>query len=342
MRKLVAMCLTALLAFSLTGCGGGEASGNTEEDTKNTPEVEAQSVPEKEGEGDSANNSGSGDLGDYHVEISGAALGQDYNGKAAVIFTYKWTNNSDKTTSAMVATIEKAFQDGVELDTAIIMGIGDNNMRDVRPGGTLDIQKAYLLNNSSSAVEFEISEFLSWSNEKVSKSFNPADLGAVENIDTTPAEAESEPEAVDSAGNVEQTDSQAADTPPVDTTGNQSTGSGKLGDYYVEITGAEIQKDYEGKNAIVITLLWTNNSDKTTSAMTSVIGKAFQDGVQLDVAIVMGTGENSMRDIRPGGTLEIQEAYLLNNSSSIVEFEVTEFLSWSGEMVTMNFNPAEL
>lgn len=123
---------------------------------------------------------GSGDLGDYYVEIKGAQLAEDYEGKPAIIVTYSWTNNSSDTTSAMVSTSEKAFQDGVQLDTAIIMNSdvydSGNSMKDVRPGTTLDIQCAFLLTSETSTVEFEITEWISFSNEMVTMDFNPSAL----------------------------------------------------------------------------------------------------------------------------------------------------------------------
>ena len=65
---------------------------------------------------------GSGDLGAYHVEIKGASLAKDYQGNPAIVITYAWANNSEDTTSAMVSAGTKAFQDGVQLESAVIIG----------------------------------------------------------------------------------------------------------------------------------------------------------------------------------------------------------------------------
>lgn len=123
---------------------------------------------------------GSGDIGDYHVEIKSAFLAQDYEGNPAIVITYAWTNNSDETTSAMATTIEKAFQDGVELDTAIITDDdrydGDSSMKDVRPGTTIDVQCAFALTSDTSTVEFELSEWISLSDDMVTMDFDPANL----------------------------------------------------------------------------------------------------------------------------------------------------------------------
>lgn len=124
----------------------------------------------------------SGDLGDYHVEIRDAALAADYAGNPAIVITYSWTNNSADTTSAMTAMLEKAFQNGVQLDAAII---GDDSVydsasqtRDIRPGTTIDVECAYLLTSDTAAVEFELSELVSLSRDIVLMNFDPAELSA--------------------------------------------------------------------------------------------------------------------------------------------------------------------
>lgn len=122
---------------------------------------------------------GAGNLGDYHVEIKGMSLANDTDGDPAIVITYAWTNNSDKTTSAEVALMEKAFQDGIQLDTAFILdnSVYDSGLgfKDVRPGSTLDIQAAYSLTSETSPVEFELSEFISFSDELVTKVFEITD-----------------------------------------------------------------------------------------------------------------------------------------------------------------------
>ena len=123
-------------------------------------------------------------------------------------------------------------------------------------------------------------------------------------------------------------------------------GAGDLGNYHVEIKDAFLAKDYEGNPAMVVTYSWTNNSEDTTSAMTSVAEKAFQDGVQLDTALLMDVdgfeSGTSMTEVRPGTTIDIQCAFLLTSDTSIVEFEITEWISFSDDMVTMNFDPSNL
>ena len=136
----------------------------------------------------------------------------------------------------------------------------------------------------------------------------------------------------------ESTDGQ--DTETVDNT------KADLGDYHVEIGGAKMTKDYEGNPVIVVDFTWTNNSEDTQSALVALSGQAFQDGVSLESAIV---GDNSVydsnlnwKDIRPGTTVDGQYAFVLSSETSPVEFELSETFSFSDEMATAEFDPANL
>lgn len=151
------------------------------------------------------------------------------------------------------------------------------------------------------------------------------------------------PAANPPSASAEDTTGQDASTPEVEP---ELTGAGSLGDYYVEIKSAALTKDYEGKPVIAITYAWTNNSDKTTSAMVAVSGKAFQDGVSLETAIVMGDDVydpgTSMTEVRPGTTIDVQSAFVLSSETSVVEFELSELISFSDDVVRMDFDPTAL
>lgn len=141
-----------------------QVSQKSNEDTETSDKDESQE-PEhyKLDTSSAAPSASSGDLGAYHVEIKNAVLARDYEDHPAIVITYAWTNNSDDTTSAMVAVAEKAFQDGIQLDSAVIANsdVYDSgaNSKNVRPGATIDVQCAYLLTSETSMVEFEIQEF---------------------------------------------------------------------------------------------------------------------------------------------------------------------------------------
>lgn len=178
---VILACLLALSACSNTSniapaepASRDKAATSTDETSKSVSQVPEE--PAISSKSEASEMIGSGDLGDSYVEIKSADLTTDYEGNPAIIITYSWTNNSDETTSAMVSTSEKAFQDGVELDTALILSDSYDSsasMKDVRPGSTIDVQCAFVLSNQTSNVEFELSELFSFSKNapKVVKDF---------------------------------------------------------------------------------------------------------------------------------------------------------------------------
>ena len=77
------------------------------------------------------------------------------------------------------------------------------------------------------------------------------------------------------------------------------------------------------------------------SAGVALYVKAFQNGVELEHAFLTEDygADNEMKEIRPGTTLEITEAFLVTDTTA-VEFEATELISLSDDMVvaTYEFN----
>lgn len=119
-------------------------------------------------------------------------------------------------------------------------------------------------------------------------------------------------------------------------------GSGTLGDYHVEIKDAFLLDDYQGNPAVVVTYVWTNNSQETTNAMTQLVEQTFQNGVELAMATITSSRQyeagTSLRDVRPGAQSEVQCAFRLSNTTSPIEFEVSEFLSQSNTVVYASFD----
>lgn len=118
-----------------------------------------------------------------------------------------------------------------------------------------------------------------------------------------------------------------------ETTETTRANPAQLGDYAVEIKSATVTQDYEGNPAVIITYSWTNNSSETTSPMLSISTAVFQDGVGMDTAFIYDdpaydSGMYST-DVRPGTTIDVQEAFELNNTTSPIEVEITEAFSWN-------------
>lgn len=168
MKRLLATLLALMLALSLAACGGDTSDKANQSDADgSSAEQQADPAGEKTEEPAEAEEpetpANAADLGDYHVEITGVSLSTDYEGNPAVIVSYSWTNNSEDTTMPMTTVTCSVFQDGVGAEAAIMMDEnydGDSSMTEVRPGTTLDVQEAFVLSNTTSPIEVEISEWL--------------------------------------------------------------------------------------------------------------------------------------------------------------------------------------
>ena len=148
-RKLAMIMASAMLMAMLTACGSsGDTGANNTTDTGSAP------VASTEDNADTVSSEGT--LAKYDVTIKGAQLCKDYEGNPAIIITYSWTNGSDETTSPMGSMMGEAFQDGVQMETAIVDFEYNDGLTDVRPGTTIDVEAIYKT-NSQSKVEFEIS-----------------------------------------------------------------------------------------------------------------------------------------------------------------------------------------
>lgn len=118
-----------------------------------------------------------------------------------------------------------------------------------------------------------------------------------------------------------------------ETTETTRTNPANLGDYAVEIKSATVTEDYAGNPAVIITYSWTNNSGETTSPMLSISTAVFQDGIGMDSAFIYDDpaydGGMYSTDVRPGTTVDVQEAFELSNTTSPIEVEITEAFSWN-------------
>lgn len=183
MKRILSIVLFISLLFCLVACGGSSEpkdSGRSDvtSQTQNNSSAK-EDKPSADNEDAKSEKSSSGDLGDYYVEIKGAACGEDYEGKPIIVITYSWTNNSDETKSPMWTISEKAFQDGVQLDRPIIVDSdiyeSGTSSKEVRPGTTVEVQCAFIM-TSESVVEFEMTELISFSKEIVAMDFDPTAL----------------------------------------------------------------------------------------------------------------------------------------------------------------------
>lgn len=102
------------------------------------------------------------------------------------------------------------------------------------------------------------------------------------------------------------------------------------GKYAVSIGDSHLTKDYDGKSTLVVNYTFKNNSEEANSFAVAVSAKAFQDGVELEMAVVTDDKKydsgSSLKEIKPGASVKVQSAYVLDGKSDVT-IEVTESFS---------------
>lgn len=149
--------VTIVSAFALsvcllmTGCSAKSSASDTGASNSSQPAAQAQSSSQANAK--------------YLVSIDDCLIVQDYQGQPAAVVTFTFTNNSNKATSFTVAVNSKAFQDGVELDTAFVMNLDSAaSLNEIKPGATTTVQKAYAL-DSNSDITVECEELFNFSDK---------------------------------------------------------------------------------------------------------------------------------------------------------------------------------
>ena len=165
--KLMAVALmVAMLSVSFVGCIEEIESTVTSSDN-----ASSNSAVDKSGTSDNK-------LGDYSVEIKSARLAENYQGEPIVIITYGFTNNEDEDGAAFsYALVDKVFQNGIECEHEYFVDDSanyksDNQTKDIRVGATLDVEVAYSLNDTTTPIEVEVSELISFNKKIIKKTFD--------------------------------------------------------------------------------------------------------------------------------------------------------------------------
>ena len=139
-REFIYAGASGLFALGLAGCGNSSTTSTSTSDAQKEDQKKSEEKqPEK-----------------FAVTIGTLTQIADYNGDPAAKITFNFTNNSDETTSFMSSVRVEAYQDGQQLEAAVITS-GDVNWESTanKTGTSLDVEQAYKL-ISSSDVEVEV------------------------------------------------------------------------------------------------------------------------------------------------------------------------------------------
>lgn len=154
--KISSLLVAGMLSVSTVGCNN---SSNTEVDKpKEQVEQSAKEENKKEKVVDTmlvAND-------DVEIEITGIELGKDYDGNDVLIVKYNFTNKGEEPTSAMMNAHMQAFQNGKEIETAIMVdGNEYNDQLDIMKGITQeDCWYTFALEDMSEVTLFVKAEWV--------------------------------------------------------------------------------------------------------------------------------------------------------------------------------------
>ena len=119
----------------------------------------------------------------------------------------------------------------------------------------------------------------------------------------------------------------------------------EIGEYMLTVTGYELVKDVDGKDALVINYNWENNSDEEASPFMTFIFKAFQDSAETDDVFVMdgvdlGIGQ---KEIKAGGKIEgAQDVVGINNMDEPLLLEVDELMTFDSNPYSVELDLSNL
>lgn len=141
-------------------------------DNENSGQVDVAIESAKKNESDNA-------LGDYEVEIKSCRISRDYEGKNVVIVKYGFTNNSDNAASFSFSIDDAVYQNNIGLTESYFLSNSadydsDNQLKEIKPGATIDVEVAYELDDLTSNITVEVKELISFSDKVISKEFSIA------------------------------------------------------------------------------------------------------------------------------------------------------------------------
>lgn len=108
--------------------------------------------------------------------------------------------------------------------------------------------------------------------------------------------------------------------------------------YTVTIDDAKVTKEY-GKDYVVVTFTFTNNSSEETMIGTAITPSVYQNGVELSLGYTSDSDSTTtLNKVQPGATATFSRAYQLNDTTSDVQVKVTEWAYKGDVLAEKTFN----
>ncbi len=121
----------------------------------------------------------------------------------------------------------------------------------------------------------------------------------------------------------------------------------KLGSYELRYKSACIMEDYDGNDAVVLTLDFTNNTKMSDTYLLSIIETATQNGQELETATIYLSEDSfdtvidsQYTEIAPGETIEIKSAFVMADAANDIEVTFEEL--FGDDKGTITVDPVDL
>ncbi|MBR6391868.1 MAG: DUF5067 domain-containing protein [Eubacterium sp.] len=166
---IFAVILAVIVIIGVAGASGGDKDAETSKATVTAAAdsgKSADSAVEAENDADNASDSA---IGSYECVVKEAKICKNWEGKDSVKITYTFTNNSSDAASFDIALSDEVYQDGIQLESTFISSDDDDWGIDVKikPGMSKDVSKVYILRDTKTDLDVEISELISFSDDKL-------------------------------------------------------------------------------------------------------------------------------------------------------------------------------
>ena len=118
-----------------------------------------------------------------------------------------------------------------------------------------------------------------------------------------------------------------------------------VGEFELLYKGASIMTDFEGNDALVLTLDFTNNSEESTDYFWAIYETAMHNGTELEAAVVYldvetleSVSDSQFQNVDSGATVEIQTAFELDDTTGEVEVTFEEMAGSKNDTITIDLS----
>ena len=174
MKRFLALLLILSLFVGVAIAESVDLSSYTDDQLRELRErIDAELVSRQTAKNASGSVLLEGDFDGCHVILDKLTLSKDYNKKPAVLLHYIFKNSSSEAKSFTFTVSEKLFQSGIQLDMGFMVDGDDSGsqLKEIKGGAQIEVTSAFILNDTSSPIEIELSELFSFSGDKIVGTF---------------------------------------------------------------------------------------------------------------------------------------------------------------------------